>query len=82
MLHNLIVGSKTLDGEDGFKTAHGKEMSQTMKLLAYALQLNRPAKFACGDAGTHVDLLVTMLETAGAQGKILTKAAPALCAPR
>ena len=45
------------------------------------LQLNRPAEFACGDAGepwwTYSG---TKLETAGAQGKTLTKSAPALCA--
>jgi hypothetical protein len=84
MLINLTVGSKFLDGEDGFKDSSWEvKLSRTRRLLAYiyALQLNRPAEFACGDAGepwwTYTG---TKLETAGAQGKTLTKSVPALCA--
>lgn len=82
MLIQLTVGSKSLDGEDGFKDSSWEVSCHELgDFLAYALQLNRPAEFACGDAGepwwTYSS---TKLETVGAQGKTLIKSAPVLCA--
>src|SRR5580698_4839470 len=59
----------------------GSKVSQNRRLLAYALQLNRPAEFACGDAGEPWGTYSgTKLETAVHMGKPRQKPAPALVA--
>ena len=71
MLITLTVSASLRTEKIGFEDSSGSNLSRTSRLLAYALQPNRPR---------NLFAKTPKLETAEAQGKTLTKSAPALCA--
>ena len=74
MLINWLLTAKLWTGRWVQRQLMESKVSRTRRLLAYALQLNRPAEFANGDAGEPWWTYSGTLERLGHRGN-LTKVA-------